>query len=49
MNIPFYQTPNTGAQVWSFYNVNRLSEAPIFQREYSQRLWHRLPLDVVKQ
>ena len=46
MNIPFYQTPNTGAQVWSFYNANKLNKAPLFQRGYSQRLWHRPPIEV---
>jgi competence protein ComEC len=44
MNIPFYQTPATGSQVWSFYNVNRVAEGPLFQRDYSQRLWHRPPV-----
>jgi len=48
MNIPFYQTPNTGAQVWSFYNANKLNKAPLFQRGYSQRLWHRPPIEVGK-
>ncbi|QWE01549.1 DNA internalization-related competence protein ComEC/Rec2 [Polynucleobacter sp. JS-Mosq-20-D10] len=48
MNIPFYQTPTTGAQVWNFYNVNKLNEDPLFQRRYSQRLWHRHPIEVGK-
>ena len=48
MNIPFYQTPTTGAQVWSFYNASKLNEDPLFQRRHSQRLWHRLPIEVGK-
>lgn len=48
MNIPFYQTPATGAQVWSFYKVNKLNEEPLFQRRYLQRLWHRPPVEVGK-
>jgi competence protein ComEC len=48
MNIPFHQTPVTGAQVWSFYNVNKLNEKPWFQRRYLQRLWHRPPIEVGK-
>lgn len=48
MNIPFYQTPTTGAQVWSFYKVSKLNEEPLFQRRYLQRLWHRPPIEVGK-
>ena len=42
MDIPFYQTPNTGAQVWEFpVKSGPKQRAPIFWRQYSQRLWHR--------
>jgi competence protein ComEC len=46
MNIPFHQTPTTGAQVWSFHNMNKLNKEPLFQRRYLQRLWHRPPIEV---
>ena len=42
MNIPFYQTPNTGAQVWEFPAKWELNQSePLFWRQHSQRLWHR--------
>ena len=41
MNIPFYQTPKTGAQVWTFFKKSKALSQPIFWREYFQRLWHR--------
>ena len=42
MNIPFYQTPNTGAQVWKFSSKFELKEGqPLFWRQASRRLWNR--------
>ena len=48
MNIPFYQTPDTGAQVWTFYNKSNSHSRPIFLREDFQRLWHRSAVGVAK-
>jgi competence protein ComEC len=48
MNIPFYQTPDTGAQVWTFYNKSNSHSRPIFWREDFQRLWHRPAVGVAK-
>ena len=48
MNIPFYQTPNTGTQVWSIQNKGKINQDPLFQREHSQRLWHRPSLEAGK-
>ena len=42
MNIPFYQTPITGAQIWTFPSkIEQHAIDPIFLRQYGQRLWHR--------
>ena len=42
MDIPFYQTPNTGAQVWEFRSTSDSRELkPLFWRQDSRRLWHR--------
>ena len=42
MRIPFYQTPNTGAQVWKFSSKFELKEGqPLFWRQASRRLWNR--------
>jgi competence protein ComEC len=42
MNIPFYQTPNTGAQVWEFpAQSERKQTEPRFWRQDRKRLWHR--------
>jgi competence protein ComEC len=42
MNIPFYQTPITGAQVWEFPAKSEHQRGePLFWRQYSKRLWHR--------
>jgi competence protein ComEC len=41
MSIPFYQTPITGAQVWTFSKKDNALSRPIFWREYFRRLWHR--------
>lgn len=42
MDIPFYQTPNTGAQVWEFPNKSNPKQmGPLFWRQQSKRLWHR--------
>ncbi len=41
MGIPFYQTPDSGAQVWTFSKKSNLPSRPIFWREDFQRLWHR--------
>ncbi len=42
MNIPFYQTPTTGAQIWTFSRKPELnSSEPYFWRKDVSRLWHR--------
>ena len=42
MHIPFYQTPNTGAQVWEFpVKSDSKQMQPLFWRQDSKRLWHR--------
>ena len=42
MNIPFYQTPTTGAQIWTFSSKRELENTePIFWRQHVKRLWHR--------
>jgi competence protein ComEC len=42
MHIPFYQTPNTGAQVWEFSGKSGSKQMePLFWRQHSKRLWHR--------
>ena len=43
LSIPFYQTPQTGAQIWTFAGTQRLPEsyAVYFWRKQSKRLWHR--------
>ncbi|MEY3224255.1 MAG: hypothetical protein RL565_445 [Pseudomonadota bacterium] len=44
MDIPFYQTPNTGAQVWEFRSTSDPGEVePLFWRQDNRRLWHRQP------
>jgi competence protein ComEC len=44
MDIPFYQTPGTGAQVWEFLSKSELRRGEVvFWRQYSKRLWHRQP------
>ena len=44
MNIPFYQTPATGAQIWKFLSKPDLSAGePLFWRRHSKRLWNREP------
>ncbi|MBU3597668.1 DNA internalization-related competence protein ComEC/Rec2 [Polynucleobacter sp. AP-Basta-1000A-D1] len=44
MNIPFYQTPTTGAQVWKFpAKSERRQGELLFWRQDSRRLWHREP------
>ncbi|QWD86222.1 DNA internalization-related competence protein ComEC/Rec2 [Polynucleobacter asymbioticus] len=44
MDIPFYQTPSTGAQVWEFLSKSRLKQDEVvFWRQHSKRLWHRQP------
>ncbi len=44
MNIPFYQTPETGAQVWTFeVNPGIKTVETLFWRLYAKRLWHRPP------
>ena len=48
MNIPFYQTPDTGAQVWTFSKKSNSHARPIFWRDDVQRLWHRPPRDAGK-
>ncbi|WP_201721431.1 DNA internalization-related competence protein ComEC/Rec2 [Polynucleobacter asymbioticus] len=39
LQIPFYQTPTTGAQVWVFERGKKHS--PLFWRHDIKRLWHR--------
>jgi competence protein ComEC len=39
LGIPFYQTPDTGAQVWLFKSGPEFSSW--FMRSSSRRLWHR--------
>ncbi|MBU3611453.1 DNA internalization-related competence protein ComEC/Rec2 [Polynucleobacter sp. MG-27-Goln-C1] len=42
MDIPFYQTPATGAQVWEFpVKSDPQERKPLFWRQHSKRLWHR--------
>lgn len=41
MNIPFYQTPTTGAQIWTFSKKGKSFSGLIFWREDARRLWHR--------
>ena len=44
MDIPFHQTPTTGAQVWEFPVKSDLKQRnPLFWRHNSKRLWHREP------
>jgi competence protein ComEC len=40
LEIPFYQTPETGAQTWWFKNNTKSSTQ--FLRHDIKRLWHRL-------
>jgi competence protein ComEC len=39
LGIPFYQTPITGAQIWTFKNNTKFSTQ--FWRHNIKRLWHR--------
>jgi competence protein ComEC len=39
LDIPFYQTPNTGAQTWVF--KNNVKSSTHFWRHDIKRLWHR--------
>jgi competence protein ComEC len=39
LQIPFYQTPKTGAQVWTFKKGKKSSF--LFWRHDIKRLWHR--------
>lgn len=39
LNIPFYQTPNTGAQIWTL--KNQMNSSKQFWRLKVKRLWHR--------
>jgi competence protein ComEC len=42
MNIPFYQTPTTGAQVWEFLDRPHIKQGrPLFWRVDSKSIWHR--------
>ena len=44
MSIPFYQTPDTGAQIWEFLSKSELKQSrPVFWRLHGKRLWHRQP------
>ncbi|WP_353433426.1 DNA internalization-related competence protein ComEC/Rec2 [Polynucleobacter sp. MWH-UH23A] len=46
LGIPFYQTSNTGAQVWLFKHGPEVSSW--FMRSSSRRLWHRWEIDIDK-
>jgi competence protein ComEC len=39
LDIPFYQTPITGAQIWTF--KNNVKSSTQFWRRDINRLWHR--------
>ena len=41
LDIPFYQTPRTGAQIWLFRDQGKSSSKVIFWRQEVKRLWHR--------
>jgi competence protein ComEC len=41
LGIPFYQSPNTGAQIWTFTHKGDAPRKPIFWREGTRRIWHR--------
>ena len=41
LDIPFYQTPRTGAQIWLFRDQGKSSSNVIFWRQEVKRLWHR--------
>jgi competence protein ComEC len=44
MNIPFYQTPATGAQVWEFPAKSERKQGELlFWRQDIRRVWHREP------
>ena len=39
--IPFYQSPATGAQIWTLMNKAKGTTKPSFWRDEQRRLWHR--------
>ncbi len=41
LGIPFYQSPITGAQIWTFPNTGEAPKKRIFWRDEAKRLWHR--------
>jgi competence protein ComEC len=41
LGIPFYQSPTTGAQIWTFTNRGDAPRKRIFWRDEAKRLWHR--------
>jgi competence protein ComEC len=41
LDIPFYQTPDTGAQIWFFGGLKDAPAIPIFWRNAMKRIWHR--------
>ena len=41
LDIPFYQSPNTGAQIWTFTHKGEASKKLVFWRGEVKRLWHR--------
>lgn len=43
LGIPFYQTPQTGAQIWTFLAQDTTTAIPVFWRLSGKRLWHRSP------
>jgi competence protein ComEC len=40
LDIPFLQTPNTGAQLWRLGNTPRQKNTPTLLREDRRRIWH---------
>jgi competence protein ComEC len=40
LGIPFLQTPNTGAQLWRFFNTPEQKNTPTLLREDRRRIWH---------
>jgi competence protein ComEC len=40
LDIPFLQTPNTGAQLWRFGNTSGQKNTPTLLREDRRRIWH---------
>jgi competence protein ComEC len=41
LNIPFYQTPKTGAQIWDFLFTSDLWIKPYYYRDSAKKIWRR--------